>query len=339
MARGATGSEPDPDAPHIVKLLGDRRVRVAADASTDDRIDLVVGQQHARASWEQLRSAGVDASAIKRRARNGRLVRVHPRVYGLPHTEAVPLATESAALLAAGWDAMLSHHTVMTMLALRPGTARPVHVTVPMIKRGPRLDGVVIHRSRILTPADIGVHEGLPITSPARTLLDVAGSLPDADVERLLDEALFARRLVTISQIDELLERCGGHRGRARLARVAANYSEHTRTESAPEADLQKLIAAAGLPPGKTRVTILGYRLDFYWPDLRLAVEVDAYGTHGSASRFESDRRRDARLLTEMGIIVIRFTRAAIRQRPYEVVAQLAQAITRQALVVEAKTA
>jgi very-short-patch-repair endonuclease len=120
---------------------------------------------------------------------------------------------------------------------------------------------------------------------------------------------------------------------------VAANYSEHTRTESAPEADLQKLIAAAGLPPGKTRVTILGYRLDFYWPDLRLAVEVDAYGTHGSASRFESDRRRDARLLTEMGIIVIRFTRAAIRQRPYEVVAQLAQAITRQALVVEAKTA
>lgn len=329
-SRGATGSNSDPDAPLTVTLIDERLVRVAAGATTDERIEAVVQAQHARASWHQLRAAGIEPSAIKRRARNGRLIRVHPRVYGLPGTEELPLAPETAALLAAGPDANLSHHTVMTMLGLRPGTARPVHVTVPIRRHGPVLEGVVVHRSGLLLPADLDRHEGLPITSPARTLLDVAATLPDRDMERLLDEAVFALRLVTIAQIDELLRRAGRHRGRARLARVAGRYSEHSQTESPPEDELRALIAQAGLPEAKTRVWILDYRLDFFWPELCLAVEVDTYGTHGSASRFEADRRRDARLLTEKGIIVVRFTRTAIRERPYEVIAQLARVIAQQ---------
>jgi very-short-patch-repair endonuclease len=199
-----------------------------------------------------------------------------------------------------------------------------------MKRGGPALEGVTVHRSRILMPADFGLFEGLPITSPARTFLDVAVTLPDRDLELLLDEAVFVLRLVTIPQIDELLRRCGGHRGRARLARVAGRYSEHSQTDSRPEDELRALVVQAGLPEAQTRVGILGYRLDFYWPALRLAAEVDAYGTHGSETRFEADRRRDARLLTEAGILVLRFTRTAIRNRPYEVIAQLAQAIARQ---------
>jgi len=74
---------------------------------------------------------------------------------------------------------------------------------------------------------------------------------------------------------------------------------------------------------------VLDYRLDLYWPDLRLAVEVDAYTTHGSSARFEADRRRDARLLTELGTVVIRVTRLAIETRPFEVIALLARAIGR----------
>jgi very-short-patch-repair endonuclease len=74
-------------------------------------------------------------------------------------------------------------------------------------------------------------------------------------------------------------------------------------------------------------VSILDYRLDFYWPELRLAVEVDAYGTHGSPARFESDRRRDARLLTERGIGVIRVTKLMIEERPLEALALVARAI------------
>jgi very-short-patch-repair endonuclease len=72
---------------------------------------------------------------------------------------------------------------------------------------------------------------------------------------------------------------------------------------------------------------MLGYRLDFFWPDLALAVEVDAYGTHGSRARFEADRRRDARLLTEKGIVVLRLTRARIEDRPFETISLLARTI------------
>jgi very-short-patch-repair endonuclease len=72
---------------------------------------------------------------------------------------------------------------------------------------------------------------------------------------------------------------------------------------------------------------MLGYRLDLYWPELRLAVEVDAYGTHGSRARFESDRRRDGRLLSEQGIVVLRVTKLAIETRPFEVIALVARAI------------
>ena len=87
------------------------------------------------------------------------------------------------------------------------------------------------------------------------------------------------------------------------------------------------LIRAAGLPEPQVQVYVLDYRLDLFWPELKLAVEVDAYGTHGSPARFEADRRRDARLLTEKGIIVLRLTRATIEERPLEALGLLARAI------------
>ena len=87
------------------------------------------------------------------------------------------------------------------------------------------------------------------------------------------------------------------------------------------------LIRAADLPEPNLQVYVLGYRIDFLWPELGLALEVDAYGTHGSRRRFESDRRRDARLLTEKGIIVLRVTEGSIEQRPFEAVGLVARAI------------
>ncbi len=178
-----------------------------------------------------------------------------------------------------------------------------------------------------ISAADVRVFGGLPVTSPARTLLDVAPALTDRDVERLLDEGLFVRRIVTVAQVADVLARAGNHPGRARLARVAAAHTSSSRTDSPPEERLLTLIRAAGLPEPQLQVHVLGYRLDFLWPDLRLAVEVDAYGTHGARARFESDRRRDARLLTEKGISVLRVTQAAIEHRPFEALGLVARAI------------
>jgi very-short-patch-repair endonuclease len=256
--------------------------------------------------------------------RSGRLEVIHSGVYAMPHTAELPLATEAAALLACGTDALLSHHSAATLWRFRPGVARPVHVTIRGSRGCPSPTGVVVHRSSM---ADIRLCDGLPATSPARTLLDVAAALSDREVELLLDEALFVRRLVTVAQLNDVLARAGTHPGRARLARVARSHTAPTRTDSHPEERMLILIRAADLPEPQLQAYVLGYRIDFLWPELRLALEVDAYGTHGSRRRFESDRRRDARLLTEKGITVLRVTEASVDQRPFEAVGMVARAI------------
>ena len=291
------------------------------------RIRSIATRQRGRVARRQLLAAGVDSSAIKRRLHSGRLEEIHRGVYGLPDTAQQPFAAETAALLAGGEGALLSHHSAVTLWQLRPGTARPIHVTIPRDSPGRQLAGVIVHRSRTVSAPDIRIHDGLPVTSPARALLDVAATLTDRDVERLLDEGLCARRILTIEQVHDALSRAGGHPGRARLGRAAGRYSDATRTDSPPEEKLLSLIRAAGLPEPQTQVPVLEYRLDFFWPSLKLAVEVDAYGSHGSASQFEADRRRDARLLTEKRIVVLRVTKAMIDQRPWEAIGVLARAI------------
>jgi very-short-patch-repair endonuclease len=321
-----------------VEILGDVRVGLAPGASVDEVIGAIADAQRGRVSREQLLSAGIDRAAIWRRLRSGRLDREHRNVYALPHTADIPLAMETGALLACGPGAALSHHSAATLWGLRPGVARPVHVTIPAHRGFPAPSGVKLHRSRILTPADIRTIQGLPTTSPARTLLDVAGALPDRDVERLLSEAMYARRMVTLQEIRALVKRAGGHPGRLRLARVAGTAGRAD-TESPVQEMLVGLIRDAGLPMPQTEVPVLDYRLDLFWPELNLAVEVDAYGTHGSPGRFESDRRKDARLLAELGISVMRVTRAAVERRPLEALALVAREIgQRQAAVRSARS-
>ena len=288
---------------------------------------MVTERQRGKASRAQLLAAGIRPGAVTRRLRSGSLERVHFGVYSLAGTADIPLGAEAAALLACGEGAALSHHSAMTLWGLRPGVARPVHVTIPADRGFPAPPGVIVHRSRTLTSADVTTHDGLPVTSVARAFLDVAATLPDRDVERLLDEGMFVRRLVTMSQLDAVLARAGGHPGRSRLSRVASRHTRSTRTESPPQETLFRLVLAAGLPEPETEFPMLDYRLDLFWPQLRLAVEVDGVTAHGSRARFESDRRRDARLLTERGIATIRLTRAAVEERPLEAVGTIARAI------------
>ncbi len=326
-ARGVQPSKSEGQTPHTVELLGAGRVTLDAGASTDTRILAIAERQRGRVARRQLLSAGVSSAAIDRRLASGRIVLVHSAVYALPHTAGLALAPETAALLAWSERAVLSHHSAATLWGLRPGVARPVHVTIPHERGRPRLAAVVVHRSRTLTRADIRLHQDLPVTAPARTLLDLAATLPDRDLERLVDEALFARRLITRAQLDDLLRRAGRHPGRWRLARAAAAHTHSTPTDSPPEERLLRMIRAAGLPEPRLQVPMLGYRLDLYWPELSLAVELDVYGTHGSPARFEADRRRDARLLTERGVAVVRLTKTAIETRPLETIASLAGAV------------
>jgi very-short-patch-repair endonuclease len=188
------------------------------------------------------------------------------------------------------------------------------------------MEEAVVHRSTTLTRDDVRIRDGLPVTAPARTLLDVAGTdLRDEDVARLLDEALHVQRLVRRRELDDLLARAGGHPGAPTLRRVLGK--PHRRTESRGERKLLALVRLAGLPEPETQVWLGPHRVDFLWREQRVALEVDAYGTHGSPRRFESDRRRDADRLTRLGIATLRVTEERIDGEPYAVVALLTRAV------------
>jgi very-short-patch-repair endonuclease len=190
-------------------------------------------------------------------------------------------------------------------------------------------EGVVVHN----TILDCGrtTHLGLPITTPARTLLDIGAGLPDRDIEYVLEEGLGPKRLLTEAAAAEVAARSGRHPGAARLRRVLATRTG-TLTESHAQRRLLELIREAGLPFPKTEQPLLDYRVDLLWADLKLVVEVDGYDSHGTRGAFEHDRRRDARLQAA-GFTVIRFSAREIEYRPWAVIAQLAQAIHARATV------
>jgi very-short-patch-repair endonuclease len=166
------------------------------------------------------------------------------------------------------------------------------------------------------------------VLSPARTLLDLAAtSLTDRDIERLVHEAVYVRGLTSIGRLQRLIRRSGRHAGVRTLRRVLKHPEQLKRTGSNPEERLLELIRRAGLPEPRAQVHVLGHPVDFMWPELKLAVEVDTYGTHGSPARFERDRRLDAEILAATGISVLRVTDERIEHEPLAVAATLAATV------------
>jgi very-short-patch-repair endonuclease len=187
---------------------------------------------------------------------------------------------------------------------------------------------VHVHRSRTLRDEDVRIRHGLPVTSPARAILDAAGTaLTDEDVREIVDEGVFVLRIVTRRELEDVLAHAGGHPGAPTMTRILSRRNRPQRTGSDPERRLLELIRAAGLPEPDTQVWIGDRRLDFLWRRQRVALEVDAYGTHGSRHRFEQDRRKDADLLARTGIATLRITRERIVHEPFAVVATLARAV------------
>jgi very-short-patch-repair endonuclease len=295
-----------------------------APAPPDQLIAAIAAAQHGRVARTQLLAAGVDRHAIDRRIKRRYLIPRHAGVYLLGHAAPTDLGDETAALLAIGPTGLLSGHSAATLCGLRAGTARPIHVTVPFGRQGPGPDGVIVHRSRTLAPQDATVIRGLPVTSPARTMLDLAATLPDRDVGYILAQGL-DKRLLTEPVLADVIRRAGGHHGAQALAR-AMSRMRGVKVESRKELRLLELIRAADLPVPETQGAVLGFRADLIWRDLRLVVEVDTFGTHGGRAAFERDRVRDAKL-EAAAYTVIRFTDIQIEREPYAVIARLSQVI------------
>jgi very-short-patch-repair endonuclease len=208
------------------------------------------------------------------------------------------------------------------LLRSRPGT---IHLTAPTRQRLKR--DFVVHFAA-LDPDDHTTVDGIPVTSPARTVLDLAPDESERDLGRLLERA-DERDLLDRRRFEALHARAGGHPGRGKFADALHAYKpEQATLRSGLERRFRRLAIAAGLPRPQTNVVVEGYELDCYWEGEGFAVELDVYATHGSPRSFEADREREDDLLLA-GIELIRITDVRLEREPRETIARVAAHLER----------
>jgi very-short-patch-repair endonuclease len=310
-------------ATYPVDVLGVSRP-VNVSGSTADRIAAIARLQRGSVTRNQLRAAGLTDRMIQTRVARGLLHRVHRSVYAVGHTAPIPLGPETAAILACGEGAVLSHLSAGCVYEIVRHTDGRIHVTTPN-RHGPDLAGVVVHRTSTLSPADVRIRRRLPITSPARTVLDLADLVDDRELSRAVDEALL-QRLVTKRELERLATE--GRRGAGRLKRSLARHTTSHVTRSELERRMHDLIRAGGLPQPEMNARIAGYEVDFVWRRERVVVEVDGYRFHSSRPAFERDRAK-GNTLVAAGLVLLRFTWWQIDREPFAVLARIATALAR----------
>jgi very-short-patch-repair endonuclease len=248
---------------------------------------------------------------------------VLPGIYAVGHPALAPLAREVAALLWAGPDAVISHDSAACVWGIGEG-AREVHVTIRGRHLG-RRPGVRVHRVERLSARDVGLREGLPVTAPARTLIDVAAGAVPRSFERAVSEAR-VQRLVTDSELAAAVARCPGRAGVASTRALLEAERGPAITRSHAEARMLELLRRAELELPLSNARLHGYEVDFLWRDAMLVVEVDGYAYHAHRAAFERDRTRD-QVLVAAGYRVIRVTWRQLEHEPLAVVARIAQAL------------
>lgn len=297
--------------------------RQRAKSTVDDTIDALAAAQYGIVSRAQLLTSGIPLHTIDGRVKRTRLHLVHRGVYRVGPVTAAR-AREMAAILACGSGAVLSHRTAGVLRHIvRPGGAdTPLDITVVGAIRC--VAGVRVHRSR-LVPEDIELIDALPITSVARTLLDLAAAIDPAELEQAFAVAE-RERFVTRAELAAVLARYPRHRGAYRLRALAVSNTEPLFSRSEAETRLLRLIRGAQLRAPATNVRVHGFEVDLYWQAQRLVVEVDGYAYHSSEDAFNRDRRRDA-VFAAAGIRVIRVTWRQIARDREATVARIAQAL------------
>jgi very-short-patch-repair endonuclease len=284
----------------------------------------LAGRQHGIVARWQLTAAGLPPPFIELRIRQLRMQRWHRCVYCLSAL-AGPRAREVAAVLSCGAHAAASHRDAAVVYALLHPSAGDVSVSVS--RGNPRQrPGVRIYRVR-LPPSEVTNEDGLPVTTPVRTLLDLAAIVTPRELEQALAQAL-RQELTTEREVTRVLNRYSRRPGSARLRALLALETPPALTRSEAEERFLALVRRAQLPSPSTNVHVAGFEVDAYWRAEQLVVEVDGLVYHASRRALCRDRRRDA-ALTAAGVRVMRFTWADLTEQPEATLARLAQALAR----------
>ncbi len=256
--------------------------------------------QHAVFGLDQLRASGLTTNAVQKRAAAGRLFRIHRGVYAL-----VPgslLSREGwwmAAVLASGPGAALSHRSAAHLHGLRPTARERIDVIVPSASSR-TVSSVDVHRSVTLTNRDVTWVEAIPVTTLARTLLDLAAVVDQRAVERVINEAV-TQEVFDLRAVTDQLKRNPRHPG-APVLRAALGPDRAGLTDS----DLEELFVAIWWPTGPPRPRTQFHidpgdggpliRADFAWPEATFDLEVDGGRYHAPVHKRRRDNRRDQRL-------------------------------------------
>jgi very-short-patch-repair endonuclease len=204
----------------------------------------------------------------------------------------------------------------------------PVHVSVPL-PGGRVRTGIRLHRVRRLDPDERTLREGIPVTAPLRTIVDLAPGAHPRQLERAIAHAE-REGLVATGDLDTIATRYRGRPAAGLLRQVIDQAGGPRLTRSEAERRFLELVRRARLPMPRSNVPVAGYEIDFLWPEHGLAVEVDGYRFHGSRARFENDRRRSAQLAS-LGIQVIPLTWRQIVHDEVATAVQIGRALLRPA--------
>ena len=271
----------------------------------------VAGKQYGNITRTQLTALGLSHGAIVNRVAKGRLFRIFRGVYSVGRRPLTPQEWAAASVLAAGAGAALSHGSAMTLWGFWRHWDRPYEVTIVGDRR---TRGIRVHRSTTLRRRDLTRQLGIRVTTPARTLLDIAPRLTDKSLKRTVNNALGSLWL-TEDQLAETLARHPTARGATRIAKLIG--LEGTPTRSGWEDDFPAFCEAHGLPAPVMGLPMFGYVFDAVFMAERVIVELDSWPFHSGKIPFEGDRDRDADALAR-GFVTVRITEERFDERPGE---------------------
>jgi len=277
----------------------------------------------------QLRAIGVSDSTMIGWVKDGRLRRLYRGTFSL--TDRVERRSVWwSSVLAAGEGSVLSHMSAAHAWGIvdRSGPTEVVRATTTgrrkragaamgqaAFKRHRSLPILVVHRTRNLPASDRTEVDGLPVTTVARTFVDICGSTSRASLKKLLHEAN-RQGLLKLDRLRECARRSIGKKGVGRLLEVLEEWDPTAgSTRNEMEGLFLRVCRDGNVRPPIVNATVEGYEVDFFWPEERLIVETDGRKDHGTALGFERDRERDSDLQMK-GYVVLRLTWSMLKREP-----------------------
>ena len=292
--------------------------KLAPGHARERELAALAAEQHGVVARRQLTALGFSRRSIEIRLRAGRLHRVHRAVYAVAHQTLTQQGLWLAAVLAYGEEAVLSHRSAAALWGFLREFGSGTEVTSP--HGHPGRPGIKLHKGRA-DPGEYTKRNGIPVTSVARTLIDLAGVIDAQRLERVFEEA-DRLGLLKLRELEHLCEHLQGRRGMATIRGLIATAREPAMVRSPLEERFVELCRKHGLPPPLLNVSVLGFQVDTLWPRQHLIVELDGFAFHRQRAAFERDRARDAALQVA-GYRIVRLTHRRLEETEEAVVEQL----------------